>query len=69
MVDSIPVKMREVVVLRYYHDFNDQEISEIVGCPVGTVKSRFFRASKILRKKWENLNKELALRKEDYETV
>ena len=69
MVDSIPVKMREVVVLRYFHDFNDKEISEIVGCPEGTVKSRFFRASKILRKKWEHLNRELTLQEEGYETV
>jgi len=69
MVDSIPVKMREVVVLRYYHDLNDKEISEIVGCPVGTVKSRFFHASKILRKKWEHLNRELTIQEKSYETI
>jgi len=58
MVDELPAKMREVVVLRYYHDMSDREIAEIAGCPEGTVKSRFYRASEILRKKWERLNRE-----------
>ena len=58
IVAGLPVKMREVIVLRYYHDLSDQEISGIVGCPVGTVKSRFYRASEIIRKKWEHLNRE-----------
>ena len=31
----------------------DQDIADIVGCPEGTVKSRVYRASHILRKKWE----------------
>ncbi|MBT4485656.1 MAG: RNA polymerase sigma factor [Candidatus Latescibacteria bacterium] len=57
IVSELPVKMREVVVLRYFHDLKDHEISEIVNCPVGTVKSRFYRASKIIRTKWERLNR------------
>lgn len=58
MIDSLPVKMREVVILRYYHELNDREISAIAGCPEGTVKSRFFRASDIMRKKWTHMQKE-----------
>ena len=56
IVSELPAKMREVIILRYFHDLNDQEISEIVGCPVGTVKSRLYRASEILRNKWNCLN-------------
>lgn len=52
LVAELPVKMKEVVVLKYFHDLNDQEISEIAGIPAGTVKSRLHRASGILRKKW-----------------
>lgn len=52
MVGELPDKMREAVVLKYYHDLNDLEISEVIGCPEGTVKSRLHRAAKILRKKW-----------------
>jgi len=58
MVSELPVKMREVIVLRYYHDMSDREIAGIIGCPEGTVKSRFYKASEILRKKWEWLNRE-----------
>ena len=49
--------MREVIVLRYYHDLSDKEIAEVVGCPVGTVKSRFYRAAEIIRRKWEHINR------------
>ena len=55
IVAELPVKMREVIVLRYFHDLHDQEISEIVGCPIGTVKSRCYRAYEIIRNKWNCL--------------
>ena len=51
MVASLPEKMREVVVLRYYNDKNEQEIAEILDCPLGTVKSRLHRAAIFLRQK------------------
>ena len=53
LITGLPIKMREVIVLRFYHDLSEKEISGIVGAPVGTVKSRLHRASGILRKKIE----------------
>ncbi len=53
LVDSLPEKMREVVVLRYYHGFSDLEIAEIAELPAGTVKSRLHRATAMLREKIE----------------
>ncbi len=35
---------REVLILRFYHDLSLMEIAEVVGVPVGTVKSRLFHA-------------------------
>lgn len=35
---------REVLVLRFYHDLSLREIAEIIGSPVGTVKSRLYHA-------------------------
>lgn len=35
---------REVVALRYFRDLKIDEIAEVLGCPVGTVKSRINRA-------------------------
>jgi len=52
MVAKLPEKMREVVVLKYYHDLKVEEIADVIGCPAGTVKSRMHRAAEILRKKW-----------------
>jgi len=53
MLASLPVKMREVLILRYYHDKSEQEIAEIIGTPLGTVKSRIHRATSMLRDKME----------------
>lgn len=57
IVNELPAKMREVIILRYFHELGYHEIAKIAGCPEGTVKSRFYRASKILRRKWERLNR------------
>lgn len=41
---------RSVVVLKYYHEFSDAEIANILSCPPGTVKSRLHRARELLRR-------------------
>lgn len=38
----------QVLILRYSEELSYEEIAEIVGCPVGTVKSRLNRARKEL---------------------
>ena len=54
LVASLPPKMREVIVLRYYHNKTDVEIAEVTGLPPGTVKSRIHRATELLRSKIES---------------
>ncbi len=54
LVASLPSKMREVIVLRYYHNKTDVEIAEVTGLPPGTVKSRIHRATELLRSKIES---------------
>lgn len=54
LIASLPPKMREVIVLRYYHNKTDVEIAEITGLPPGTVKSRLHRATELLRSKIES---------------
>jgi RNA polymerase sigma-70 factor (ECF subfamily) len=46
---------REVVVLRYERDLDYDEIVEITGLPMGTVKSTLHRARKELAEHMENL--------------
>ena len=43
-IDSLSLKYREAVILRDIQGFAYEEIAEIIGCPVGTVKSRVNRA-------------------------
>jgi len=49
-LDELPDRLREVLVLRYYHDQGEKEIAEILGIPRGTVKSRLHNAVAALRK-------------------
>jgi RNA polymerase sigma-70 factor (ECF subfamily) len=48
-VESLPVEFRMVVLLSDLEGFSYQEISEILGLNLGTVKSRLFRGRKILQ--------------------
>jgi len=45
----LPDKMRAVVILHDLEDMPYEEIAAIVGCPLGTVKSRLFNARLQLR--------------------
>jgi RNA polymerase sigma factor (sigma-70 family) len=49
----MPVTEREVLVLFYLNELRLTEMSEVLGVPVGTVKSRLFRAREILRRQLE----------------
>jgi RNA polymerase sigma-70 factor (ECF subfamily) len=41
---------RQVIVLADIEEYSYQEIAEIVGCSIGTVRSRLHRARQQLRK-------------------
>ena len=44
MLYSLPRKHQEILVLRYYEDFDYLKISQVLGIPIGTVRSRLHRA-------------------------
>ncbi len=48
---ALPQNYREVVVLCDLHELSYAEVAEIVGCAVGTVRSRLHRARKLLIEK------------------
>lgn len=52
-VMNLPLKYREIVLLRYYQGFSLSEIGEIVGLSVPGVQSRLNRAKKSLYQKLE----------------
>jgi RNA polymerase sigma-70 factor (ECF subfamily) len=45
----IPEKQRTVIVLKFYQGFKCTEIAEILGCPLGTVKTRMREGLKRLK--------------------
>jgi len=51
-VDRLPEFLRGVVILAYYQGLKHKEISDILGIPVGTVKSRLHAALCRLHEAW-----------------
>jgi len=49
-IRSLPLKYREVIVLRHLQDLSYIEIANILKLPTGTVKVRLYRAREQLRK-------------------
>jgi RNA polymerase sigma-70 factor (ECF subfamily) len=43
LVNSLPRKFQEVLILRYYEDHDYSTIAEILNIPIGTVRSRLNR--------------------------
>jgi RNA polymerase sigma-70 factor (ECF subfamily) len=58
-VGSLPVDLRQVVVMKEFEDMTFQEISETLEVPLSTVKSRLYTALKQLRSKLERLSIEI----------
>lgn len=49
VIQSLPAAYRELIVLRHAHDLSYDEIAEVTGLPLGTVKNRIFRAREAMR--------------------
>jgi RNA polymerase sigma-70 factor (ECF subfamily) len=43
-LDQLPSELREALTLREFDGLSYEEIAEVMDCPVGTVRSRIFRA-------------------------
>lgn len=54
-VERLPAFLRQVVVLAYYQGLPYKEIADIMGIPVGTVKSRLHAALVRLHEAWSAL--------------
>ena len=54
-VDKLPPKLREVIILYDIEDMEQNLIAKKLNCPVGTVKSRLFKARQILANELQGL--------------
>ena len=50
-LQALPDDLRQAITLREIDDMSYDEIADVMGCPVGTVKSRISRAREIINKK------------------
>jgi RNA polymerase sigma-70 factor (ECF subfamily) len=60
-IASLPDNYKQVILLRDVQGMSYQEISDIVDCPVGTVKSRVNRARLKLQQKLKNEGRDVGL--------
>ncbi|MGQ9474444.1 MAG: RNA polymerase sigma factor [Candidatus Caldatribacteriaceae bacterium] len=54
-IEKLPMKMKEIMVLCDVMGHSYEEASEILGCPIGTVRSRLHRARKRVKEKLESV--------------
>ncbi len=49
VVRCLPAAYRDLILLRHSRDLSYDEIAEVTGLPLGTVKNRLFRARELMR--------------------
>ena len=54
-LERLPDKHRQVILLRFFEDASLPDMAAVLGCSVGTVKSRLHHALEKLRKMKMNL--------------
>ena len=54
-IKNLPEDLRTALILREFEDLSYEEIADIMDCPVGTVRSRIFRARESLEEKIKEL--------------
>ncbi len=54
-VDDLPEELRTAITLRELEGLSYEEIAEAMDCPIGTVRSRIFRAREAIDKKLKPL--------------
>lgn len=52
LVDRLPPRLATALFLRYQYDLTEEEVASVLGCPVGTVKSRLYEARRALGRAW-----------------
>jgi RNA polymerase sigma-70 factor (ECF subfamily) len=54
-VEDLPEELRTAILLREIEGMSYEEIAQAMDCPVGTVRSRIFRAREAIDKSIQSL--------------
>ncbi|HEY0544670.1 MAG TPA: RNA polymerase sigma factor [Pyrinomonadaceae bacterium] len=65
---ALPAHYREVVLLCNLHELSYEQAASVIGCAVGTVRSRLHRARLLLLEKLRGLNEVGAIRRKEHES-
>lgn len=49
-LEQLPEQQKEILILRHFEEMSLQEIADLRGCPLGTVKSALHRATRSLKR-------------------
>lgn len=55
-VMELPLSLREVLLLAYFQRMSYSQIADVLGIPLGTVKSRLHSAVAAFARQWEHMN-------------
>lgn len=58
VIQKLPKELRTAIMLRELEGLSYDEISKVMACPIGTVRSRIFRAREAIEKKVKPILKE-----------
>jgi RNA polymerase sigma-70 factor, ECF subfamily len=54
-VEKLPIELRTVIQLRDVDGMTYDQIANVMGCPIGTVRSRIYRAREVIGSKFDPL--------------
>ncbi len=55
-IEALPEELKTAIILRELEGMSYEEIAQVMGCPVGTVRSRIFRAREAIDKRLRELS-------------
>lgn len=58
-LENLPADYRQIIVLADIEEFSYEELSDILDIPIGTVRSRLFRARNLLKSKLQLYGKKM----------
>ena len=55
IIANMPENLREILILAYFDQFSYKHMADMLGIPIGTVKSRLHTAIVYFTKKWKSM--------------